>query len=77
MNAQRHQTVESRIAVKGDSAVDIMTEEEARAAFDCAAQQLLNMSGDEFLRKWVAGDFDRDPDQPGVIDLIMLLPLVR
>lgn len=33
--------------------------------------------GEEFLRKWDAGDFRDDPDQPGVMDVAMLIPLVR
>ena len=35
------------------------------------------MSSAEFLRKWDAGEF-RDPDSaPGVMEVVMLLPLVR
>jgi hypothetical protein len=59
--------------------VDVMTTAEAREAFDRASQYFLNVSGDEFLRRWESGEFREDEaaDQPGIIDLIMLLPLVR
>ena len=51
--------------------------EEGRAIFDAAAQRRLGISGDEFLRKWDAGEFADDPDRPEVIDVAMLIPLVR
>jgi len=35
------------------------------------------MSGAEFLRKWDAKEFGDDPDQPGIMDVAFLLPLVR
>lgn len=53
------------------------TPEEGRAIFDGAAQRLLHMSGDEFLRRWDAGEFADDPDRPEVIEVAMLVPLVR
>lgn len=53
------------------------TAEEGRAIFDDAARRHLHMSGDEFLRKWDAGEFADDPDRPEVIEVAMLIPLVR
>lgn len=51
--------------------------EEGREIFDAAAQRHLGISGDEFLRKWDAGEFADDPDRPEVIEVAMLIPLVR
>ena len=50
---------------------------EGRAIFDRQARRYLGISGAEFLRRWEAGEYAADPDQPGVMDLVMLLPLVR
>ncbi len=53
------------------------TAAEGRAIFDEAARCHLGMSGDEFLRRWDAGEFADDPDRPEVIDVAMMIPLVR
>lgn len=54
-----------------------ITRQEGTAIFDEVARRHLNMSGAEFLRKWDAKEFGDDPDQPGVMDVAILLPLVR
>ena len=54
-----------------------LSKEEGRAIFEKAAQRYLHMSGDEFRKKWEAKEFGDDPDQPGVMDVAMLLPLAR
>ena len=55
-----------------------LTAEEARAHFDAQARRLLGMSGEEFLRRLDAGEFDDQVDQPGPIgNLEMLSALVR
>lgn len=77
MSVQRQISTEDHAVVQEQASIDIMTPEEAREAFDRAARHDLNMSGEEFLRKWDAGAFGDDADQPGVIDLLLLLPLVR
>jgi hypothetical protein len=61
----------------GGVAIDALTPEEAWDVFDRAARDDLSMSGEEFLRRWDAGAFRADPDQPGVMDVAMLIPLVR
>ena len=63
----------------GDPIVDSpeLSREEGRAIFERAAQRYLHMSGDEFRKKWDAKEFGDDPDQPGVMDVAMLLPLAR
>lgn len=54
-----------------------MTDEEARETFDAAARRHLGTSGEEFLRRWDAGEWP-DPDAvEGVMAVVMLIPLVR
>lgn len=53
------------------------TKAEGRALFDQRARRYLRISGDEFLRRWNAGEYAEDPDLPGVMDVAMLLPFVR
>lgn len=57
--------------------VPALTPEEAHALFDRLARRYLQMSGEEFIRAWDAGEFDQNPDRPAVMRVAMLLPLVR
>lgn len=53
---------------------------EGRAFFDQQARALMHMSGEEFLRRWDAGDFAAsvdDPAQPELLHLAMLIPFGR
>ncbi len=52
------------------------THEEGLAMLDRRARHRLGISGAEFLRRWEAGEYADDPDQPGVMDVAMLLPFV-
>lgn len=52
-----------------------LTKEEAWEIFDAQARERANMSGEEFLRAWDAGEFDDDPES--VMFLAMLIPLAR
>lgn len=57
-----------------------LTPEESRAMFDVQARTLMGMSGEEFLRRYDAGEFDAvydDPDHPEVLRLSMLIPFAR
>jgi len=56
--------------------VRMLSPEEAREAFDAEARLYLSMSGDEFIAKWDAGEFE-DPDRPDIMHVALLLPLVR
>ncbi len=56
--------------------VRTLSPDEARKAFDAEARLYLGMSGEEFIAKWDAGEF-QDPDQPNIIHVALLLPLVR
>lgn len=50
---------------------------EALEYFDRMARFYLNISGDEFRERWHRGDYDDDPDRPGVVTMAMLLPMVE
>jgi len=67
--------------VATDRAADVrareITPEEGRAIFDEASRHYLDMSGEEFLRRWDAGEYRGDADRPGVIDVAMLIPFGR
>lgn len=52
--------------------------EEGYRTFDQAAQTLIGISGEEFLYRWEAGEYDQDFDAPGHADLhyvMMLIPV--
>ena len=71
--AERAETTENQIHE--------LTDEEARELFDRSARHYLGISGEEFLRRWDAGEYD-DPDDrtknpPEVMEVASLLPLVR
>lgn len=51
--------------------------EEGRAIFDEAARRYLGISGEEFLRRWDAGEYRGEADRPGVLDVAMLIPFGR
>jgi len=52
--------------------VQILTDEEWSEMVDRAARHYLNMSGEEFERKWRAGEFET-PDSYPIIRVGMLL----
>jgi hypothetical protein len=58
--------------------VDVVeaTPEEGRAMLDRAAREALNMSGEEFLARWDAKEFD-DSDDPAITRVAMLIPFAR
>lgn len=59
-----------------DYAVDEIDEIEGKALVDEMAQEYLGMSGEEFVRRWAAGDFP-DPDRTDVLRVAMLLPFMK
>ncbi len=70
-----------RAASQTNEQIRDLTPEEGRELFDRAARHYLDMSGEEFVRRWDAGEFD-DPDDrtknpPGVMSVAMLLPFAR
>jgi hypothetical protein len=55
--------------------VRFLTREEGRAFFDGQVRERLGMSGEEFLRRWDAGEYREiadDPDHPDVMYLHMI-----
>jgi hypothetical protein len=54
-----------------------LTKEEAYALLDREARRYLHMSAQDFIIAWNNGKFDDDPDQPDVMYVAMLLPLVH
>ncbi|GEM_PF-635714 len=50
--------------------------EEGKELFDRTARYFLGISGEEFLRRWDAGEIT-NPDTPEVMPIIMSLPFVR
>ncbi len=57
-----------------------LTPEEARAVFDRKARRLLGISGEEFVRRWEAGEYcgDEETDEARLTNrLVMSLPLVK
>jgi hypothetical protein len=56
------------------------TPEEGRALFDYQAHKLMGISGEEFLRRWDAGEYREIADAPGhrhIMRLAMLIPFAR
>ena len=61
---------------KSENIIKELTLEEGWELLDKQARKYLNMSGKEFVKKWEAGEFDEDPDQPELMHVAMLLPFV-
>ena len=49
-----------------------LSEEEAREEFDREARRIVGVSGEEFIRRLHAGEYDNTPDDPEHWDLIFL-----
>lgn len=52
-----------------------LTSEQGRELFDNAARYYLEISGDEFIRRWDSGYYDDDPEK--VMGVAILLPFAR
>jgi hypothetical protein len=52
------------------------TPEEGRAMLDRAAREVLNISGEEFLARYDAGEYE-DSDDPAITRVAMLIPFAR
>jgi hypothetical protein len=60
----------------------ILPPEESRALFDRQARALVGMSGEEFLRRWDAGEYegrnlDEDQETRKIAYLALLIPFGR
>src|SRR5688572_28752750 len=58
----------------------IVSPEEARVLFDEAARSIMGRSGEEFVQRWDAGEYDEIADTAGhrhIIELALMIPLWR
>lgn len=63
-----------------DQVPSILPPEKGKAFFDKEARRITGLSGDEFLRRYDAGDIVEDDESSGgreVMYLIMLIPFGR
>ena len=54
----------------------ILTPEEGRAAFDAAARKWMGISGEEFIRRWDAGEYKEIADKDGYRHIMQLAGLI-
>lgn len=56
-----------------------LSQQEAEEAFDAVARREMGISGEEFLRRWDAGDYEgqRMDDVEGLVATWMAIGLVR
>ena len=69
-----------RVRRRPVAGVHVTTASEGRALFDHQATKVLGISGDEFLRRWDAGEYRNLPDADGarkIRRLAMLIPFAR
>jgi hypothetical protein len=65
---------------KKSEGIRFLSDEESHQLFDAEARRLMNMSGEEFLRRYDAGEFQDQMDGPlhhNLVALVMLIPLGR
>lgn len=58
----------------------ILSPEEGRAFFDETSRELLGISGEEFLRRWDAGEYEDLEDIPenwNILHMMLLMPTGR
>jgi len=63
-----------------DNGIRFLDDEEGREYFDVQARELIGMSGEEFLRRYDAGeyrDIKDDGEDGDLIMLIMMIPFAR
>ena len=63
-----------------DTWLRFLDEDEGREFFDARARELMGMSGEEFLRRYDAGeykDIKDDGEDGNLIMLIMMIPFAR
>lgn len=66
----------SRVADASEDAIPTLSKEEAELEFDRQSRRWLEMSGEEFLKHWNEGSFP-NPNDPHIVFVSMLLPLIR
>ena len=63
--------------VEGGIEVRELDEREAKEYFDAEARALLGVTGEEFIRRWDAGEYAEDPRHSEIVQLEFMLPFVR
>ncbi len=56
--------------------VEWLSAEEARALFDERARKIAGMSGEDFVRRWEAGEIE-DADDSELMALVLMIPFSR
>jgi hypothetical protein len=64
------------MATRTENEIRELTLEQGQQLLDEKARQYLGMSGEEFARRWDAGEIDAD-DEPDVMRVAMLLGFAR
>ena len=77
MDAMKQVTVDDRSTVAERSSAHVLTPLQSWQQFDEAAHHYLQMSGEDFIRAWDAGQFDAFPERPEVVHVLMLRPFDR
>ena len=72
----RRQPIEPEDAELAVEHVGELTREEGQALFDARARAALGISGEEFLRRWDAGEY-ANVDRSEVIRVALLIPFAR
>ncbi|MEX2238056.1 MAG: hypothetical protein WEB00_11025 [Dehalococcoidia bacterium] len=57
--------------------VEYLTDEEARHLFEEIAQREMGMSGEEFLRRYDAGEYNTKVENTAAMGVAILIPLAR
>ena len=63
-----------------DPEVRYVSAEEGRRMFDEVARAWTGLSGEEFIRRWEAGEYADIPDDAAhrhIVELVLMIPLAR
>jgi hypothetical protein len=72
--------LEAAMERAGEKGYVYITPEEGRQMFEVLAQEQMGMSGEEFIRRWEAGEYDEIADKAGhrhIMELALMIPLAR
>lgn len=68
-------TMARAVKLEDDHDIIELSEEQSQELFENAAQSILHMSGEEFVRTWKKNGFGDPDSRPGVLEVAMLMPL--
>lgn len=66
----------ARTALKTESEIRWLNDEEAHTVFDAEARRVMGMSGEDFLRRYDAGEFNAIHDNGENTDFVRLEMLI-